>query len=271
MDVTRRPSDTWIIDFGVNTAEADAALYEAPFEYVRHHVKPERDNNRREVRKLYWWRHGETVPALRKCLTSVSRYIASPRVAKHRLFAWQDSSVLPDCQLVVIVRDNDTTFGILQSRFHELWSLRMGTSLEDRPRYTPKTTFDTFPFPEGLTPNITAADYADDPRAQSIAEAGRRLVELRDAWLNPPELVMREPEVVPGYPDRILPVDAHAASELKKRTLTNLYNARPAWLADAHRALDEAVAAAYGWKADIDEGEVLRRLLELNHKRTEVN
>ena len=85
-------------------------------------------------------------------------------------------------------RIHETTFRILHSRFHELWSLRLGTSLEDRPRYTPTTTFLTFPFPEGLTPDLPAASYADDPRAIAIAQAARRLVELRDRWLNPPEM-----------------------------------------------------------------------------------
>ena len=103
--------------------------------------------------------------------------------------------------------------------------------------------------------------------AQAIAAAAQRLVTLRDNWLNPPEWVKREPEVVPGYPDRILPVDETAAKQLKKRTLTNLYNARPAWLSHAHDALDTAVAAAYGWEADIEDGEVLKRLLGLNQER----
>ena len=92
---------------------------------------------------------------------------------------------LPDHQLIVIARNDDMTFGILHSRFHEMWSLRLGTSLEDRPRYTPTTTFETFPFPDGLSPDIPAADYADNPHAVAIAEAARRLVELRDHWLNP--------------------------------------------------------------------------------------
>ena len=96
------------------------------------------------------------------------------------------------------------------------------------PQYTPSLGFETFPFPEGLTPNIPAADYAADPRAQAIAVAAARLNELREAWLNPADLVVREPEVVPGYPDRILPVDEAAAKELKKRTLTNLYKRPPA-------------------------------------------
>jgi type II restriction/modification system DNA methylase subunit YeeA len=91
--------------------------------------------------------------------------------------------------------------------------------------------------------------------------------DLREAWLNPADLVKRVPEVVPGYPDRILPVGEKAAKELKKRTLTNLYNERPQWLVNAHKALDEAVAAAYGWPADLSDDEILARLLALNIER----
>jgi type II restriction/modification system DNA methylase subunit YeeA len=90
---------------------------------------------------------------------------------------------------------------------------------------------------------------------------------LREAWLNPADLVARAPEVVPGFPDRILPVSPGAAAILKTRTLTNLYNERPAWLDNAHRDLDAAVAAAYGWPAEIGEEEVLARLLALNLER----
>jgi type II restriction/modification system DNA methylase subunit YeeA len=134
------------------------------------------------------------------------------------------------------------------------------------PTYNAHSCFETFPFPAGLTPNIPASAYADDPRAQAIAAAARTLNDLRENWLNPAEWVDRVPEIIAGYPDRIIPKPAHAA-ELKKRTLTNLYNQRPAWLANAHRVLDEAVAAAYGWPTDLSDDEVLRRLLALNQER----
>ncbi|MCU0826464.1 MAG: hypothetical protein MUE52_03450 [Tabrizicola sp.] len=187
------------------------------------------------------------------------------------MFVWLETSALPDSAAFAIARDDDTTFGILHSRFHELWALRMETSLEDRPRYTPSTTFETFPFPEGLTPDIPARDYADDPRAVAIAAAAARLNELRENWLNPSDLIQRVPEVVPGYPDRILPVDDKAAAVLKTRTLTNLYNQRPAWLDQAHKALDQAVAEAYGWgedwRAGMGEDEILARLFRLNQAR----
>jgi type II restriction/modification system DNA methylase subunit YeeA len=146
-DITRRSADKWVIDFGWEMSEHEASLFEAPFEYVTAHVLPERAKNRRDSYRIHWWRHVEPRPALMGKLAQLERYIVTPTVAKHRLFVWLDSAVVPDHQLIAITRDDDTTFGILHSRFHELWALRLGTSLEDRPRYTPSTTFETFPLP----------------------------------------------------------------------------------------------------------------------------
>jgi type II restriction/modification system DNA methylase subunit YeeA len=273
-DLTTRCSDTWIIDFGPHMSMMESALFEKPFEIVLRDVKPTREGLRRANHRENWWIHGEARPGMRKALVGFTRFIISPRVSKFRLFKWVETQFLADSATVAIARDDDTSFGILHSRFHELWSLRMGTFLGvgNDPRYTPSTTFETFPFPEGLTPNIAAAAYADDPRAQAIAGAAARLNELRENWLNPADLVQRVPEVVPGYPDRILPRDDAAAKQLQKRTLTNLYNARPQWLANAHAALDAAVADAYGWGDDFRAGaltddEILARLFQLNQKR----
>lgn len=270
MDVTRRPSDTWIIDFGWAMMEADAAYYAAPYAHVAQHVRAQAKDKRAAYTRS-WWRHTRPRPEMRAALAGLSRFIVTPTVAKHRLFAWITSSTLPDHQLIAIARDDDVTFGILHSRFHELWALRLGTALEDRPRYTPSTTFETFPFPPGLTPAFPAASYADDPRAQAIAQATQALVAARDRWLNPPELVTHTPEVVPGFPERLVPRDAPAAATLRSRTLTALYNQRGtpegAWLDALHKTLDEAVAVAYGWSANLPDDEVLARLLALNHDR----
>ena len=209
-------------------------------------------------------------------MRSINRIIGTPLVSKHRIFVFLAKSLIPENTVIAIARDDDTTFGILHSRFHEAWSLRLGTSLEDRPRYTPTTTFETFPFPEGLTPDLPAASYADDPRARKIAAAAKKLDDLRRAWLNPADLVDIAPEITPTaapgeapvkYPDRVLPKNAEAAAKLKARTLTNLYNERPQWLASAHADLDRAVAAAYGWPEDIAIDDALARLLELNLAR----
>ena len=266
MAVTRRSADKWIIDFGWAMVKEEAALYEAPFQHAQKHVYPMRRSNRIEEHRVNWWRHLRPRPNMREALYGLSRYIVTPRVSKHRLFVWFDVRVCPDSALIAIARDDDTMFGILHSRFHEVWSLRKGTWLGkgNDPRYTPTTTFETFPFPEGLGPNVPATNYLTDPRAQAIASAARRLVELRDRWLNPPEWVEWIEEPVLGYPPRPVPRDGQAAKALKKRTLTNLYNARPQWLADAHARLDAAVAAAYGWPADIADDAALADLLARN-------
>ena len=117
----------------------------------------------------------------------------------------------------------------------------MGTQLEDRPRYTPTTTFETYPFPwpPGSEPER-------DARVEAIAEAARELVGKRDRWLNP---------------------EGASDAELKRRTLTNLYNERPTWLAVAHGKLDRAVLAAYGWPEGLGDEGVLERLLALNLER----
>ena len=95
------------------------------------------------------------------------------RSLKHRIFVWLTAVSDSGYSVVVIARDDDTTFGILHSRFHEAWSLRLGTGSRRKidPRYTPTTTFETFPFPAGLTPNIPAADM---PPTRARKESPRR-------------------------------------------------------------------------------------------------
>ena len=271
LDVTRRPRDSWVVDF-TGMSEQEAALFERPFQHLEASVKPERlastvkNPKDRAWLNSNWWLFWRTRPELAEARTRYIRVIVTPEVSKYRVFVYAPTVVGIDKNLIAIARDDDVAFGILQSHIHELWALKLGTSLEDRPRYTPTTTFETFPFPDGLTPNIPAAKYAADSRAQRIAAAAKRLNELRENWLNPPELVDRVPEVVPGYPDRLIAKDAAAAADLKKRTLTNLYNAHPAWLQHAHRELDESVAAAYGWEWPLTDEEILKRLFELNEQ-----
>ena len=227
MAITRRPADKWIVDFGWTMVKEEAALYEGPFQHAREHVYPMRRGNRRESYGVNWWWHVEPRQGMWKALDTLSRYIVTPTVAKHGLFAWLEARVCPDHQLIVIAREDDTTFGILHSRCHEAWSLRLGTWLGkgNDSLYTPATSFETFPFPEGISPDVPASDYLAGPRAQAIASAARRLVELRDRWLNPPEWVEWVEEPVPRYPPRPVPHDKRAATALKKWTLTNLYDA----------------------------------------------
>lgn len=280
MDISQRPADKWIVDFS-KYEESNASLYELPFAYVLKTVKPERMLVTRERRRRIWWQFNETAPGMCAAIADCPRIIATPEVAKHRVFAWLAHGIVPDKNLVVIARTDDTTFGILHSRFHELWSLRLGTSLEDRPRYTSSTTFETFPFPPRLSPRDTAPKtgqasppcMAGEILAENIAAAARRLNELRENWLNPPDWVdwvITPEEERAGFPKSPVAKPGFEA-ELKKRTLTNLYNTRPSWLDMAHEALDTAVAAAYGWSdytPEMPDEEILKRLLALNLARS---
>ena len=180
------------------------------------------------------WHFRRSGRDVRTAVAQLSRFIVSPRTAKHRLFVWLDHETIPDSGLVVIAREDDYTFGILHSHIHEIWSRAMGTQLRDASsgsRYTPTTTLETFPFP-----------HPTPEQRQAISDAARQLNQLRENWR----------DADPG------------------RTLTNLYNANPTWLTNAHAQLDAAVANAYNWPSNLPDHQILQNLLTLNlHRHTQ--
>lgn len=275
-DIVGRGKDEWIIDFfGRDTVSA--SLFEKPFDYLASGVESSRKGNRDFKQIKNWWVFRRTGEQARDILAGKECVLCTGLVTKHRIFRWMQANMIPDTRIILIDSESDVIFGILSGSLHEVWTLSncQYHGVGNDPVYTPSDCFDTFPFPDGLTPNIPATEYAKDPRAVKIAAAAAELNELRENWLNPADQINRVPEVVPGYPDRILPKDDAAAKELKKRTLTNLYNARPAWLDHAHRILDEAVAEAYCWGDDwraglLTEDEILARLFKLNQERAAV-
>lgn len=282
VDIAQRTREKWTIDFAL-LSSVEAAQHEEPFEYARKHVYPMRAQNRRASYAEKWWQYAEARPGMRSALRGKHRFVATPGVAKHRLFVWAGQEVLCNQGTLVFARSDDYFFGVLHSRFHEVWALKLGTRLETRPRYTPTTCFETFPFPEEHTEHDAA-----------ISAAAKELNELRENWLNPPDWTRAEVLEFPGtvggpwdryidpatvtdrgvfkvgtvrYP-RLVPRDADCATRLKDRTLTKLYNTRPAWLANCHARLDAAVAAAYGWPADLSDEAILERLLALNQEQS---
>ena len=176
-DITSRSRGMWIVDFRDMPID-QAVLYEAPFEYVNTHVRPTRINNRRGLYANNWWWHMEPRPGMRDALNGLTRYIATPRVTKHRLFAWIGGDTLSDSAIIAVAREDDYTFGVLHSRFHELWARGMGTQLrevESGFRYTPTTCFETFPFPrptEEQREAIGAIGGGVEPAAGGLAESG---------------------------------------------------------------------------------------------------
>jgi type II restriction/modification system DNA methylase subunit YeeA len=374
LDILRRPRNLWIVDFGCQSALPHAAGYELPFAHIQKHVFPHRQQVSNPRERVQWWIHSRPCGSMRDAIAPFERYIVTNTLSKHRVFAWQSAPILPDHQLAAFGKADGFFFGLLQSHFHSTWALRQGTRLETRPRYTPTTCFETFPFPfaDDLQPlpapieppamskkqpepdrtyaeNLAAHNYfmgeprpyesdgrsrreeahsevrseSDEGRSNlrlvtstptkhrpAIAAAAKELNDLRERWLNPPEWTETRTLEFPGtvggpwdrymvrqdsqdlqdsrtatandpvhlvnpvknqigtvrYP-RLEPRDADCAAKLKKRTLTNLYNERPAWLDLAHQKLDAAVAAAYGWPADLTDEQILEKLLALNLER----
>ena len=89
-----------------------------------------------------------------------------------------------------------------------------------------------------------------EEQREAIGAAAAELNSLREGWLNPPGV---------------------STTELRKRTLTDLYNQRPTWLENIHGRLDAAVAHAYDWPTDLADAEILERMLALNLDRTEIS
>jgi hypothetical protein len=281
-EIARRPEHRWVVAFAPDSTIEQMCRYSAPFEFVRETVKPIRDRNHRKTYRDRWWIHGESRPAMLSEISRCSRCIATPRVGKHRLFVWVPSCVLPSDATVAFAGDDFFYFGVLHSRTHQVWALGQGTQLREREsgfRYTPTTCFETFPFP-----------VPTDEQRVAIAAAAKELDQLRNRWLNPPEWTRTEVLEFPGSSDgpwrryvdlatvddrgigtvkypRTVAKDEECAKELKKRTLTNLYNERPTWLDLAHKQLDEAVFAAYGWDVSMSDDDLLAALLALNLER----
>jgi len=227
----------WTIDFGLMSHQ-EAASYILPFEHLKRVVYPVRAKNRRAAYAERWWQYAEARSGMRAALWGKARYVATPRVSKHRFFVWIAVEVLSNDRTFVFARDDDYFFGILQSRIHEIWSLATSSrhGVAGDIVYNNTTCFETFPFPWPL-----GHEPSDDPRVQAIAQAAQALNKLRG------DLKLTDP---------------------RYDTLTKMYNEKPEALMITHRKLDAAVFAAYGWPSDLSDDEILARLLALNLGRT---
>lgn len=259
-DLTERPRGVMVIDLFGLSAEAVRERFPEVYQHLRLTVKEAkdaagrmigRDANRRDSYRLLWWVFGEPRRELRPALAPLQRYIVTVETAKHRVFQFLDSSILPDNMLVAVALSDAFHLGVLSSRFHTIWALRAGgwLGIGNDPRYSKSRCFDPFPFPD---------------TSETQKQAIRRPAEALDA--------LRK-QVLAGHSDL---------------TLTKLYNVREAIrsrsplsaaetsvrdrglaliLDEHHQAIDAAVAAAYGWPADLAEEEVLARLVALNRQR----
>ena len=228
-DLNGRPKERWLVDFGT-MLEPEAMLYNLPYQHCLNYVKPVRDKNRREHRRINWWMFNDATPALNAAIAPLARYIGTCQIAKHRLFQFIDAGTTPNNKVTVFAREDDYFIGILESRFHKVWAAAMGTQLREKESaqtYIISECFEKFPFP---TPTESQRD--------AVATAARTLNEQRRNVCRP--------------------------NGVYRKSMTALYNENPPWLQTAHAELDAAVAHAYGWPANLPDDELLRRLVRLN-------
>jgi SAM-dependent methyltransferase len=222
---THGKPERWVIDFGDMSLE-DASDYELPFEHIKKYVKPERDTNRRDVRRLNWWKFGENAPKMRKAIAPLSICFAVPRVSKWAIFIPFFKNWLPGDKSVVVASDDFYILGILTSNTHRTWMHAQKSTLKADIAYTHNTCFETFPFPQTPTPKQIAA----------IRTAAQTLHTYRTEQM-----------------------------EKKQWGITTLYNKffhePSSQLHKLHTQLDDLVLTAYGFKKTDD---LLEKLLTLN-------
>jgi hypothetical protein len=251
-DLTTRPRNVFVIDFGLRSEE-EARDFPVLYDLVRTRVKPERDANARATYREYWWRYGEPRRDLRSTLNGLVRYIATPYVAKHRLFMFFDAVVAPDDTLTVVASDDVYLLGALSSGIHNIWALAAGSRLgiDGTPRYNKGPCFEAFPFP----------DPSPELRAK-IADVAERLDRHRK------EALARDEQVtMTGMYNVVEKLRSGDDLTPKERTVHEI--AACGVLRDLHDELDALVAEAYGWPWPLERDEILERLVRLHDERVE--
>ena len=249
-DLTARSRDLFVIDFGPSKEE-DVKQYPVLYDIVRTRVKIERDANRRETLRKYWWRFGDLRHDLRAATRHLSRYVVTAETAKHRYFAFLDANVAPDNRLVCVAISDAIALGVLSSSIHITWAAGIDAKLEDRSVYAKRECFDSFPFPD--PPNHIRdrigllAETLDQHRKDALARDER--VTMTGMY----NVVEKLRENTPLTP--------------KERTIHEI--AACGVLRDLHDTLDALVAEAYGWPWPMEKEEILERLVALHDERVE--
>lgn len=208
--------ERYVIHFGEMSLE-EANRWPDLIQIVREKVKPERDKNNREVRRKYWWRFGETTPALFAALAKLDRCLVTARVTKHLMFSFQPTNRIFNEKLYVFPLREYRYFGLLQSRVHVTWTWLLSSTLEERLNYSASDCFETFPFP------LDAELAALDPIGQALYDRRARFMIDANQGLTDTYNQLEDPDY---EGDRLAEIE-------ELRVL--------------HEQLDRTVLAAYGW------------------------
>jgi hypothetical protein len=252
-DLVQNHEAKFVIDF-FGMSESESRQHDPiAFNHLLVHVKPERDQNRRETRKRNWWLFGENAPMFRDASKGLSRYIATCRTAKHRIFSFVSGDTIPDAKIVAIALDDAFHLGCLCSKVHVNWSYETGgwLGVGNDSNYNHSDCFAKFPFPN-----------ATESQKSRIRELGEQLdAHRKRQQAAHPKLTMTG---MYNVLEKLRAGDAltKKEQEIHEQGLVSV-------LREIHDELDAAVADAYGWPADHSDEEILTRLVALNHERAE--
>lgn len=252
-DLVQRPDVKWVIDFDGLSQDEAAKANPQLFQRVLTHVKPERDQNRRSVRRQKWWLFGESAPTLRRGVKGLRRFIGTCRTAKHRIFVFIPPDYIVDAKIVGIALEGAFHLAVLSSRPHQVWAFRTGgwLGVGNDSNYNHAVCFNQFPFPADLPSALV----------KSLEAEGEALDELRKTVVaDHPELTLT---ALYNVLEAVRTNRSLSAEERKihDRGLVSL-------LGQHHDTIDRLVAEAYGWPADVSDEAILSRLLALNAKRS---
>ena len=248
-DLTGSPRGVMVIDlFGVSAEEVRRG-YPELYQHLLTTIKPERDQNPRAYRRENWWLFGENNPKARDAWRELPRIIATVETAKHRIFQFLETSILPDNMLLSIASQEAWHLSVLSSQVHVKWTLNVGGVLEDRPRYTKSGCFDPFPFPD--------PDEAARANLRALGEeldATRKTVQAEH-----PDLTLTG---IYNVLEKVRAGTALTEAEADVKT-----RGRVLILKDLHDQIDRATADAYGWSHDLTDEQILENLVALNAER----
>jgi hypothetical protein len=239
-ELTKRVPRVFIIDFG-DLEEDEASLYQAPFDHVVTHVRSKRLRTSDALRRKYWWRLGRSGEDFRAATRSHDRYLVTCQTAKHRIFSWVISRSLPAQTVIAFGRSDDYSLGVLQSSIHLVWGARQGTRLETRPRYTPTTSFETFPlpWPPGKEPSALPSPLGAGRGAGGEGASGSRAAAGNALTPNPSPAGRGGPTLTPALSQKERELEeaiASAAKELNK--LRENWLNPPEWIKPIEDAVD---------------------------------
>jgi len=227
---------------------------------IENRVKPERDTNKRKVRREKWWQFGERAPALYAAIAELDWCLAvASQATKYVAFGIVSGKTIYSHALTILATDSFGLFAVLTSCFHDAWARRYGSYNLALLRYSPSDLLLTYPLPRDV--NVRGSSHNTQcevlgaiyhaHRKETMLSRQEGLTNLYNHFHDPNE----------------------TAKDIQK-------------LRDLHVEMDKAVAVAYGWTdLDLDYGyrdtkqglrftisdparrETLARLLKLNHER----